>query len=132
MKKLLTLFFIAFTLGACDETPKNEKTEEVQEEASLIVQENGRYKEWYPGKKQIKIEGRKDSKGRRDGVWKMYDKQGHDLAITVYKHGKKHGHIIVYHPNGALHYSGEYEEDERVGKWKFYNAKGELINEENY
>ena len=132
MKKLMKLILIFTLLNACQETPVEEKTTEKQEDLPLVVQENGRYVEWYPGRKQIKIEGREDREGKRNGVWKMYDEEGYELSITVYKHGKKHGHIIVYHPNGALYYTGEYENDERVGEWRFYNEQGELVKEENY
>ena len=90
------------------------------------------YNEWYPGKKQLKIEGSFDANNLKHGKWVYYNKEGRELSMTTYTHGLKQGFSIVKHPNGIIHYRGEYDQDEIVGLWTFYNEKGEKINEINY
>ena len=125
--KLMFLFFVI----SCEETIQEDENQ-LEEERPLIEEEDGRYMEWYPGHKQLKKIGRKNSKGEKTGVWKMFSEQGYELSIHVYRDGKLHGHVIVYHPNGALNYNGEYYEGERVGVWKFYDDKGNLLKEEDF
>ena len=130
-KWIFVLLVINLFVSSCGEEPQNTK-EEKEAYRPLIEREDGQYREWYPGHKQLKLTGREDSQGRRTGVWKMFTPEGYDIAITVYKAGKRHGHIIVYHPNGAIHYTGEYEEDERIGEWKFYDENGKYVKTENF
>ena len=89
-------------------------------------------KEWYPGKKQIKIEGGLDRLKRRHGTWYYYNEKGNEMSMTTYTNGRKQGFSIVKHSNGAIYYAGEYNQDQKVGIWKFYNEKGEKVNEINY
>lgn len=136
MKRIvgIVLVFGALLFG-CDTADEvnNEEVKELKKEYQpLVVFENGVYTEWYPGRKQIKVRGKQTKDGKKEGVWKSYNSEGYEMSIIVYKDGEKHGHVVVYYPNGAVHYSGEYEEGERVGPWKFYNEKGALVKEENY
>lgn len=134
MKALFfTLFTFVFMLVSCSEDNiETEETPVKEEPESLVTEVDGLYTEWYPGRKQIKIKGRKNKDGKRTGIWKMYAEQGYELSIAVYKDGEMNGHIVVYHPNGAIHYSGEYDMGERVGEWKFYNENGEYRKTINY
>jgi len=91
-----------------------------------------KYQEWYPEKKQLKIEGGLDRQNRRHGTWYYYNEEGGEMSMTTYTNGRKQGFSIVKHPNGAIYYMGEYDMDKKVGKWKFYNEKGEKVNEVNY
>jgi antitoxin component YwqK of YwqJK toxin-antitoxin module len=129
--KLSFLFITSFLFFSCGEEKQEEKPLK-EEKRPLVTEEDGVYTEWYPGHKQIKVKGRKNAEGKKEGVWKMFTEDGYDLSIQTYKDGKRDGAVIVYHPNGALHYSGDYENDERVGTWKFYNEMGELVNTENF
>jgi antitoxin component YwqK of YwqJK toxin-antitoxin module len=90
------------------------------------------YNEWYPGKKQLRIEGIFDANYLKHGKWVYYSKAGRELSITTFTHGLKQGFSIVKHPNGMIHYRGQYDQDRRVGLWTFYNEKGEKTNEENH
>lgn len=135
--RIVILTLLIGLLSACtpDDTAKNEKEKDEnieQYQALKTLDRNGKYTEWYPGHKQIKIEGRKDDQGRRQGIWKLYTKDGVELSITVYKDGKKDGHIIVRYPTGILHYKGQYDMDTRIGEWKFYDQSGQLVNTENF
>lgn len=87
------------------------------------------YQEWYPGRNQLKIEGMFDEQYKRHGKWVFYDKNGIELSMTTYTHNLKQGFSIVKHPNGVIHYRGEYNQDKKVGLWTFYNNNGEKDKE---
>jgi len=131
------IFFLALSLllwTSCGGDTKPQKPAVVKEENRPLVVEddNGKYTEWYPGHNQIKISGRKDKDGNRSGIWKYFSEQGVELSITLYNKGLKDGHTVVKHPNGAVHYTGEYFNDEPIGEWKFYNEMGQLIETKDY
>ena len=133
MRSLFLLVFALFLWSSCEDDKKPQRPEVVEQEfRPLIVEENGRYTEWYPGHQHIKISGRKNQEGQRTGVWKYFSEQGIELSITLYNNGLKEGHTIVKHPNGALRYTGEYLNDEPIGEWKFYNEEGQLIETKKY
>lgn len=132
MRRFELFLFIVFIVISCSEGEKTNVENQQEEQLPLIENKNGIYKEWYPGRKQLKIEGRKDSEGRRTGIWKSYAENGVQTSISIYSKGMRDGHIIVYYPNGALHYKGEYSKDKRVGEWAFYNKQGEIVKVENF
>lgn len=108
-------------------------TPEVESNPEELVDIKGHtYIEYYPGKKQIKFTGLQDDQKRRDGQWSYFSPEGKELSTTMYDHGKKHGHMIVKHPNGALHYFGEMSNDEKIGIWKNYDEDGVLIGEKDF
>lgn len=129
--KYLSVLFIVSILFSCsvDEEPKKAKEETLED---LIEIKNGMYTEWYPGKKQIKYKGGQDEKQLRDGIWTFYLENGRENSVTMYSHGKKEGYTVVKHPNGAIHYRGEYKNDLPVGVWTTYNEKGEMISEKDF
>lgn len=136
--KYFTAVILATTLMACgDSTEKvaENKAENTIDLASLPLKDttdNNIYQEWYEGHQQIKIKGGLDKDGKRHGVWKFFDVNGKDRSITTYRHGKRHGHTIVYYPNGMLNYKGEYDNDSTVGEWKFYFQDGSIHKIVNY
>lgn len=132
MRTLYLLSVFTFFLVSCSQETEVTQEQEVQTTRPLIERKNGVYKEWYPGHQQVKIQGREDDKGRRNGIWKLYSEQGVELSITVYTDDKKDGHIVVRYPNSVVHYVGEYMMDERVGEWRFYDEQGTLVKTENY
>lgn len=134
MKYLFFMVLALFIWTSCESTEKPVRPEQpFEKELPLIVEgEDGKYTEWYPGRRQIKITGRKDNDGNRTGIWKYFSDQGVELSITVYTAGKKDGHTVVRYPSGMTHYVGEYENDEPVGEWKFYNEEGEVTEVKDY
>jgi antitoxin component YwqK of YwqJK toxin-antitoxin module len=131
MKLALYTFLLLFIAVSCtdkkvDETNKKPKTEKLTEI------KNGRFTEWYPGKKQIKFQGMLTKKGDRNGKWTFYSETGNELSMTVYENGKKEGFTVVKYPNGAIHYTGEYKNDKSVGVWKTYDEKGKLVTEKDF
>jgi antitoxin component YwqK of YwqJK toxin-antitoxin module len=102
------------------------------EDEDLIERMPNYYREYFPGKKQMKLGGPTDNEGRRHGAWESYYEHGQMNSMTYFVHGVKDGHSIVYHPNGAIHYVGEYKNDQKIGLWKSYDDKGELISEDEF
>lgn len=133
---LISIALALFSILAC--TDKNTATEksrniQVNQITPLIdTTENGVVTEYYPGKKVKKLSGRLDQEGLRHETWYYFKNDGSIGSTTTYFHGKKHGHTIVYHPNGALHYKGEYSMDKKIKEWKFYDKQGVLVKTENY
>lgn len=120
---------IALVLASCS-TEKSKKKQVKSE--NLIEVKHGVYSEWYPGKKQLKFHGSIDKKGNRDGKWVFYSENGNEQSITVYNHGMREGFSLVKYPNGAMHYRGEYRNDQMVGVWTTYDEKGKVISEKDY
>ena len=137
--KILKLFILILLFFSCTENEDNNKNSDsttisssLPEDEDLIERMPYNYREYYPGKKQLKIAGGLDKDENRHGIWESYFENGVPNSSVYYMNGKKHGHTVVYHPNGNTYYVGEYENDERVGHWKFYNEVGELLKEEHF
>jgi antitoxin component YwqK of YwqJK toxin-antitoxin module len=131
MKIALFTFLLLFTAVSCSEKTDSKKTEKQKTEKITEIK-NGRFTEWYPGKKQIKFQGMLTKKGQRNGKWTFYSESGNELSFTVYENGKREGFTVVKYPSGAIHYTGEYKNDETVGIWKTYDEKGKLITEKDF
>jgi antitoxin component YwqK of YwqJK toxin-antitoxin module len=126
---LLVIFgFIALT--ACNSEEK--EIDKKPKEENLIEIKDGVFTEFYPGRKKVKFTGRQDDNQARHGRWVFLGENGQELSVTHYIHGVKEGFSIVKHPNGALHYHGEYRNDTMVGVWKTYDIQGNLVTEINY
>lgn len=133
MKKYFFLVLILLVWTGCTEEDKPKRPEMNMEYRPLVTEDdNGKYTEWYPGHKQVKITGRKNKNGDRTGIWKYYSERGVELSIVIYNDGIKDGHTVVKYPNGAVHYSGEYLNDKAIGIWKFYNEEGQLTETKDY
>jgi antitoxin component YwqK of YwqJK toxin-antitoxin module len=103
-----------------------------EDKSELIEIEGNIYSEYYPGKRDLKFQGPQDDTGQRHGKWLYFAETGEELSMTMYNHGKKHGHTIVKYPNGAIHYVGEWRENEQVGEWKTYTIEGKLHEVKNF
>ncbi|MBW7867405.1 MAG: hypothetical protein H3C31_03660 [Brumimicrobium sp.] len=141
MNKYLFILLLVWMGGSCtshseDRATKKEVRNSAMQQAenqSLIYEgENGEYREWYPGRKQLKIEGRTNDNGDRVGIWKSYFENGSEQSVVVYENGLKEGIYIVRFPNNLIRYRGEYLHDEPIGIWKFYDEEGNLIEEKDY
>ena len=121
--KLILVFTLFFTVFSCEHTQKKQEEKPVVKE-DLVEIKDGHYKEWYPGKKQLKYEGDLSQKGDREGKWNYYSEKGNLLSFTFYVAGKKNGHSVVKYPNGKIHYYGQYKDDQMVGEWVTYDEKG--------
>lgn len=133
MKKSLLLLsmFSLFLLFSCSEEVEEKK---VDKNANLPLTEivDGVFREYYPGRKAIKMQGQMDEKNQRHSKWTFFSETGTELSITHYEHGIKEGHSIVKYPNGVLNYYGEYHQDKKIGIWKKYDANGKMIEETDF
>lgn len=121
--KVIFILTLVFTFFSCANEQNDKKNKpEVKEE--LVEIKDGHYKEWYPGKKQLKYDGDLTKKGDREGKWNYYSEKGNLLSFTFYVEGKKNGHSVVKYPNGKIHYYGQYQDDKMVGEWVTYDQKG--------
>lgn len=125
MKPFIVLFILVASVAliSCDTDSKPKQKKEVAPE-KLVEIKDGKYTEWYPGKKQIKYQGELDSKGERQGKWDFFSEKGTLLSFTFYIAGKKNGHSVVKYPNGKIHYYGQYQDDRMVGEWVTYDLQG--------
>ena len=130
--KYLLIFCALSILMACGEKEDKKKTIVPEVEEVLTEVKKGIYKQYYPGKKNVKFEGRQDEAGERHGIWYFYSEKGMKISMTEFKHGKKNGVSLHRYPNGMVHYSGEYEDDLQVGLWKTYDTDGKLVDSTNY
>lgn len=121
--KVLFILVASVALISCDTDSKPKQKKEVAPE-KLVEIKDGKYTEWYPGKKQIKYQGELDSKGERQGKWDFFSEKGTLLSFTFYIAGKKNGHSVVKYPNGKIHYYGQYQDDRMVGEWVTYDLQG--------
>jgi len=132
MKNILFIALLAlFTLNSCSGDNSKKEQQPMKEEMLYQIKE-GKFTEWYPGKKQVKFEGDLDVKGNREGKWNFFSEKGNLLSFTFYDHGKREGYSVVKHPNGRIHYHGEYQQDEMVGVWTTYDVNGKNKQVKDY
>ena len=143
--KIVTSILITLLLLSCtqDETTdanteksdndsNNSKSIPPVDKSDLVHIEGNIYTEYYPDKISIKFQGPQDENGKRHGKWLYFSDKGIELSMTMYAHGDKHGHSIVKYPNGYLHYTGEYKNNQQVGIWKTYSTTGELLETKDF
>jgi len=130
MKILSVLLFVSLLFSCSTEETKKDDGK-VKEEV-LVEIKDGKYTEWYPGKKQIKFKGGQDEQNRRNGRWVYYLENGQENSVTMYEHGLREGFTVVKYPNGALYYRGEYHKDKQVGVWSTYDETGKLVTEKDF
>jgi antitoxin component YwqK of YwqJK toxin-antitoxin module len=136
MIKLTFLLLPAFLFFSCSESTNDiaeDQTESIEEE---IVEDTtpdpnapGDFEEYYPNG-ALKIKGKNNAEGNREGLWISYYDNGIKWSESYYDNGIKNGHSLTFFPNGGIRYVGEYENDVKIGTWKFYDEAGELLNEE--
>lgn len=131
---ILSLFLIACA-GNHEETEPNR--EETAESDSIVDLSDGqstvsdKVTEYHPNG-NIRMEGKLNENGERDGLWISYYDDGSKWSESYYNNGLKDGHSITFFPNGQVRYVGEYKNDQKVGTWTFYDESGELVTEETF
>lgn len=100
---------------------KNKMIEENYENAEL----NGGYKIFYVSGKLTKLSHYKD--GLLEGNSKKYSQEGVLIEDLNYVKNVLNGFAAFYEMNGNLKQKGVYEDDLKVGVWKFY-TDGQLTS----
>lgn len=136
------VLFFTFMLGmiACQNQEKNQvnietKVEKPDEQHTVNEYEvgvsPGDYVEYHENG-NVKIKGQYDQGNERTGLWISYYDNGIKWSESYYIKGKKDGHSFTFYPNGKIRYRGEYDMDQKTGKWTYYDESGNVTNEENY
>lgn len=132
IKKIALILPLLFLLIACSSSSEKEKVGEKSQKNNLIVRRGNEYTEFYKDKLQVKMHGYYDKEKQRHGVWEYYTQEGIKISTSMYWHGVKEGFSIVYYPNGAQRYVGEYKNGQKTGKWDFYDNKGNLVQSKTF
>ncbi len=74
-------------------------------------------------------EGPLSSEEQRDGNWKSYYRDGVLWSEGDFNNGVREGKTITYFANGNKYYEGQFLNGTKSGAWKFWNEKGEFVNE---
>ena len=67
-----------------------------------------------------------DRKGRKQGIWETYWRNGNIEMRGPYKDDLAEGDWEFYYMDGKLHSKGSYVNDEKEGIWEYYNPDGSL------
>lgn len=111
---------------------QSNNSENTAEKPDLVKLKEKMYTEYYPDGVNIKFKGEIDENGGRMGRWVHYSMTGKELNSSEYLHDTLHGISVVRHPNGAVHYVGEYYHGKKIGKWVFRNEDGSIKYEEDF
>lgn len=66
----------------------------------------------------------------RDGLQEEYYPDGVVRRRYTLVDTQMEGEYIEYYPNGTIKVQGFYEQGQKVGKWRYFSSKGELLREE--
>jgi len=66
--------------------------------------------------------------GEKDGYmeYRLVSDDGRTLENGTFWEGKKDGYWYSYHKNGTISAIAQFNNDKRVGTWKFFDEEGEL------
>jgi len=65
-----------------------------------------------------------------EGKYQEFFQNGAQKATLTYEEGKLEGDAEFFYPTGRIKIKGKYKDNEKRGKWLFYDEKGEVINKE--
>lgn len=140
MRIWITLTLVGLVMLSCGSgneqadtsTASSEDGTSSSDSVQVVKLKDNKYTEYYPDGVNIKFKGEIDEQGRRMGRWVHYSVTGKELNSSEYLHDELHGVSVVRHPNGAIHYVGEYDHGKKIGKWVFRNEDGSIKYEEDY
>lgn len=77
-------------------------------------------------------EGIIDEAGKKQGPWKIFDREGNLKAEGLYKDDLKIGQWRYYFSDGRLEQQGKYLAGRPDGVWEWYFPDGQTLREEEY
>ncbi|MCB9224667.1 MAG: hypothetical protein R2780_00080 [Crocinitomicaceae bacterium] len=139
MKFYLHIALVLFLISCSDEEKKGiveietsiDESEIVKPEIVDTISKPGETVEYHPNG-AVKIRGKLNEMGQREGLWISYYDNGVKWSESYYVNGILDGHSLTFFPNGKVRYVGEYKNGEKSGTWKFYDELGEFVKEENF
>ena len=72
----------------------------------------------------------KYKKGLRHGTYTAYDTSGVQLYRRRFYKGT--GYEKFFYPDGTLWHEGQLQRGVKVGIWKYYDEKGQLVKEKDF
>ncbi len=140
-------------LGADNDSPQDieKQSKDVRYQKSINAFKDGKWTYWFENG-QLSAE-QYYNKGEMTGVWKSWYKDGKlgsevnltkGTAMYWYANGNKssegkmstgmhhEGNWTGWYENGNKNYEGAYINGQKEGTWKWYNEKGEKLQEEVY
>jgi hypothetical protein len=70
--------------------------------------------------------------GQREGQWTAFFANGMIRSRATYKAGKRTGNVEVFHDNGMPYYTGQYQDEVKVGTWVFFDLDGKELKRVTY
>lgn len=70
------------------------------------------------------------SGGLRAGEWITFYRSGKEWSHGIYKAGFREGHGVSYWENGQKSSEGDYKKDKMIGKWKFWDEEGRMVEKD--
>lgn len=130
MKLFLVSIISCLLFLSCADKNHSEKA---KKEPTTVSKSNnaGIQKEHYSNG-QVKITGRLNNDGLKEGVWTSYFENGKKNSESNFKKGINNGYSMVWYPNGNVRYFGDYTNGNKSGSWTFYNEKGKVVKTESY
>ena len=74
----------------------------------------------------VRVNGQKNSKGQREGLWEWFYPNGNIHFRTPYKGGKEDGIEEVFYENGNILSRTPYKEGERGGIEEWFDKQGNI------
>jgi hypothetical protein len=65
-----------------------------------------------------------------DGKYQEFFKNGAQKATLFYEDGQLEGDAEFFYPTGRIKIKGKYKNNQKKGKWLFYDENGQVINKE--
>jgi len=128
MKYLLILSCLLFTVFGCSKS--------INSDDLILSKQDGLF---YKKSKDVPFTGEvtgrvkgKINKGKREGEWLEYYKNGSLESKSNYKDGKEEGELFWYYQNGKLEIKGNYKDGKEEGEFLSYDVNGQLVYKYNY
>lgn len=120
--------FVLFSCGKSEESTSNESSVESQE----VKIENGVKTVYYKGTDKVRFRGNVNKDTLWEGKVTSYHPNGKIMSVQSYTNGIKNGIFQVYRENGKLYYTGEWEYENKIGSWYYYDSLGKFVKEVKY
>jgi antitoxin component YwqK of YwqJK toxin-antitoxin module len=87
---------------------------------------------WYDSKLKVKRAAATFEDDLMTGFYYEFYENGTQKAKIEYDEGKAEGDAEFFYPNGKLKIEAEYKDNEKHGKWVYFDEKGEKIGKEKW
>lgn len=98
--------------------------------AEMVKNGSGKYV--FTSEKGTKIREGQYENGLQTGEWRTYQLDGTPLIICDFANGKMNGNFVQFYQNGAIQSRGKMLDDQKTGKWIYYDERGKKVEEEDF